>query len=378
AVQDGPLVLPGAGYLTFSSGTQGTPKGIIGNAAGVAHFLDWEAALLGLGPADLRVAQLTSPSFDVVLREMLLPLVVGGVLCVAGAGIRSDPSAVLPWLADERVSAVHLVPSLSSRWLAASGRARLPDLRWTLFAGEPLHSRHVETWRAVAPKTRVVNLYGPSETTLATFWHLVAESPEPGLQPVGRGLPGVRLTDGPPDPRDGAAEGTFRLTIETPDGALGYLPDTPEDAGAQGLTRRDGVTTFRTQDRGRLDERGRLYVEGRLDGTVKRLGVLVDLSRIAADALDDPDVRQACCVQVDVETSGDVVLAVEAGAAFSVPDFTRRLRRRLGTAMPNTVMIFDPLPLLPNGKVDRRRVLAAAESRRRAAPDTAVPREEVQ
>jgi hypothetical protein len=56
-----------AGYIAFSSGSQGPSKGIIGNVAGVAAFLDWERELLGPG-ATIRGALLTSPSFGVVLR----------------------------------------------------------------------------------------------------------------------------------------------------------------------------------------------------------------------------------------------------------------------------------------------------------------------
>jgi acyl-coenzyme A synthetase/AMP-(fatty) acid ligase len=355
-----PLVLPEtAGYIAFSSGSQGEPKGIVGNANGLDRFLAWEAALLD-HVATGRVSMLASPSFDVVLREMLLPLVTGGTLCVAGAGVRINPGAVVDWLDAQDVTVVHAVPSLSTRWVRAT-EGRLRRVRWTLFAGEPLYAGHVARWRGAAPNTRVVNLYGPSETTLAKFWHLVADPAPPGLQPVGRPMPGARLATGPVNTDDPA--GAFRIVIETPDGSMGYLPGSPAGAAAADLIRRDGLTTFVTQDRGVLDADGLLYVEGRLDGMVKRHGVMVDLARITSDALDDPDVKQACCVQVDVQACGDVVLTVEGTEALSMSRLTGHLRRRLGPAMPNLVMRLDSLPLLPNGKVDRRGVRTAVESR---------------
>lgn len=344
----------GAGYVVFSSGSQGPPKGIIGNAAGAAAFLDWEQDLLGLGTA-IRGALLTSPSFDVVLRDLLLPLLSGGVLCVPGAGVRTNPAAVIPWLRENAVSLVHLVPSLSLRWAAVAEPVRLDGLSWSVFAGEPLYASHVERWRSIAPATRVVNLYGPSETTLAKYWHIIEEPASTGLQPVGRSLPGTRLRADSCDPI-GAKDGSFRITIETPDGSLGYLPDGISAADSRALTRRDEVTRFVSQDRGRLGADGLLTVEGRLDSLVKRNGVMVNLDDVTAHALADPGVAQACCVQINPGTSGTVVLAVEGMAGFSMRSLTSRLRRTLGPAMPNEIVLFDPLPMLRNGKVDRQSV----------------------
>jgi len=351
----------GAGYVVFSSGSQGPPKGIIGNAAGVAAFLDWEKDLLGLGAA-IRGAMLTSPSFDVVLRDMLLSLLSGGVLCVPGAAVRTNPAAVIPWLRQNAVNVVHLVPSLSTRWVATAGSISLGGLRWSVFAGEPLYASHVERWRSIAPATRVVNLYGPSETTLAKYWHVIEEPVSPGLQPVGRGLPGARLGAGTCEPA-GTNDGSFRIIIETPDGSLGYLPDGITEADSRALTRRDGLTRFVSQDRGRLGADGLLSVEGRLDSLVKRNGVMVDLTDITAHALADPGVAQAFCLQIDPEASGSVVLAIEGTTGFSMRSLTRGLRRTLGPAMPNEVVLFDPLPMLPNGKLDRQRVRHALDQK---------------
>jgi non-ribosomal peptide synthetase component F len=347
-----PVRLPAeAGYLVFSSGTQGPPKGIVGNAAGLLHFLSWERRTLGLGPAT-RIAMLTSPSFDVVLRELLLALLVGGRLEVPGPAVRTDPAQVLPWLADTAADTVHVVPSLGMRWAAAAPGQRLPDLRWTLFAGEPLHARQVLRWREAAPAAAAINLYGPSETTLAKFWYRVGSRPRPGLQPVGRPLPGTVLHA---RRLDGAADG-FRIEIETPHGSLGYLPGTVPPEDDRFLVRRDGRTRFVTQDRGVLLPGALLRVEGRLDTLVKRRGMLVDTGRVEALALDDPLVGAACCVQVNPDTTGEVVLAVTGPPGPAA--LSRRLRAVLGTGMPDAVLVLPALPQLPNGKVDRGRLRA--------------------
>ena len=184
------LLPPSVGYLTFSSGSQGSPKGILGNEAGLVQFLDWQRERIGL----LRhhnVGALTSPSFDVVYRDLFLPLTSGATLVLPPLLTRVG-EGVMSWLAESDVHAVHLVPSLSARIMSAT-TTPAPALRWSMFAGEPLHAALVRRWRSVAPNTRILNLYGPAEATLASFEYEVVEPVDPGLQPVGTALPGRSL-----------------------------------------------------------------------------------------------------------------------------------------------------------------------------------------
>ena len=135
-------------YLMFTSGTTGEPKGVVGRQRGLSHFLAWERQATGIGPGD-RTAQLTSLSFDVVLRDLFLPLTSGGALhlppFMLGA---TPPSDLLAFLARDRVTMIHAVPTVASFWLSdvPEGLA-LPDLSWVLFAGEPLPGTLVRRWR---------------------------------------------------------------------------------------------------------------------------------------------------------------------------------------------------------------------------------------
>ncbi|GAA4238665.1 hypothetical protein GCM10022254_55530 [Actinomadura meridiana] len=340
---------PSAGYLGFTSGTQGSPKGIVSNEHGALRFVDWEIETLGLRPGT-RVALLSPPTFEVVIRELFVALCSGGELLAARPTVRIDPAAVVDWLAEEGAELVHAVPSLSTRWVKASRGRQLPQLRWTVFAGEPLHSAQVLDWRRTAPSTDVINLYGPSETTLAKFFYRVPNPPHPGLQPVGRPMPGTRLlTSAPPNE-------PFPVAIETPHGSFGYLPGTAPPADDAALTRNSGVTTFATKDLGMLTPDGNLVITGRSDSRVKRHGVFVDLTGIEQAATASPDVRLACCLQA---ADGTLVLFAETTTAEA--HLSRQLRRELGPSAPDKVITLPRMPLSPNGKIDRR-ALAASEN----------------
>ncbi len=350
-----------AGYIAFSSGSQGHPKGIVGSAAGLAHFLAWERSRLGEAACG-RVAQLTSPSFDVALRDMFLPLVSGGELVVAPRVIRSSPRAVLPWMRDNRIDVVHLVPSLSALWMDASGRRRgekvaMPQLRFAVFAGEPLYSDHVARWREYAPNAAVLNLYGPTETTLAVLCFDVPDRLADGLQPVGEPLPDVDYSL--EQQLDGGAQ---VIELRTPFGSLGYLPATASaDRGR--LVRRDGVTIFRTSDLGYVDDHAQLVVTGRTDSLVKRRGVFIDLSAVESAARRLAGVHAACCVLVDPGRSARIVLLVAGPHNESVAALRRAIADVVGMdAFPDVIAAVDRLPELPSGKVDRRTVETLART----------------
>ncbi|HEY3491860.1 MAG TPA: condensation domain-containing protein, partial [Solirubrobacterales bacterium] len=121
-------------YVFFTSGTTGKPKAVLGRQKGLSHFLVWQSDTFGIGLGD-RAAQLTGLSFDVVLRDILLPLTSGATLCLPEEE-DFNPDRILRWLAEREITVVHTVPSLASAWLAAAPAGfRSSALRFTFFAG---------------------------------------------------------------------------------------------------------------------------------------------------------------------------------------------------------------------------------------------------
>lgn len=332
-----------AGYVTFSSGTTGAPKGIIGNAAGLLAFLDWEAALVDLRSED-RISLLTSPSFDVIFRDLLLPLIRGASVNVAPRNVRFRPRAVPGWLRDEGITLTHAVPSLAMRWLEG-GSTTNDTLRWTLFAGERLHPVHVLAWRRYARASRVVNLYGPSETTLAKFWYEVPETP-PSVIPVGQPLPGASFwLDAQDQPN--------QVSIATPQGSLGYIEGTVTEDVGSALGRLGRLTVFHTEDRGQINNDGHLVILGRSDSLVKRRGRFVDLDRIHVAAMETGEISQCHVFQ---DETGDIVLVAAVPEPAAQPQLRVVLAAALGVDRPDAVVCVVSLPLLPGGKIDRARI----------------------
>ncbi|QWL30354.1 non-ribosomal peptide synthetase [Rathayibacter toxicus] len=332
-------------YVFFTSGTTGQPKAISGRWTSVAHFVSWQTATFRIGPGD-RSAQLTGVSFDVFLRDILTPLISGATICIPPQSLGGSTSAVLPWLVEARISVIHAVPSLASRWLASPSwdRTASSSLRLTFFAGEQLTGTVVQRWREVHPQSMVVNLYGPTETTLAKFFHVLDERPGPGIQPVGTPLPLTRaqIVDG-------------EIWITTAHGTNGYLTADPSTDTAF-VTDDEETLWYRTGDLGRIDD-GVLWVLGRADLQVKINGNRIEPEGVAAVLSEHPAIAHAAVVpwrRAD-DTYYLAAYYTTTDADLSSGQLVEWLSERLPTAhVPSVFSALSELPTTANGKVNRR------------------------
>ncbi|MFE0041900.1 amino acid adenylation domain-containing protein [Streptomyces albireticuli] len=351
-------------YLFFTSGTTGTPRGVVGRHASLSHFLRWQSGEFGIAAGD-RCAQLTSPSFDVMLRDTLLALVSGGTTVVPEPSDLLGGKAVFAWLERERVSVLHAAPTVLQSWLLdAPATSRPPGPRLTFLAGEPLKAALVERFRDVFPDGgEIVNLYGPTETTMAKFAYRVpAAGPLPPVLPVGSPLPQCEALV----TRDGVVCGIGEpgeIVIRTPFRTLGYLNDPEADAAAffrnpHRADERDLL--YRTGDIGRLRPDGLLEIVGRADHQIKISGVRIHPAEIEGVLVGHPLVS-ACVVTAHKSPRDEYHLV-----AYVVPDagaeeegLGGRLRQYLTGQLPQAMVpgefvVLDRIPTNANGKPDRR------------------------
>ena len=354
-------------YVFFTSGTTGVPKGIRGTHQGLSHFLRWEEEALAISSTD-RVAQLTGLSFDVVLRDIFLPLSAGATLCLPDGQAAIHGTDTLFWLQRECVTILHTVPSLAAAWLdTLESRLALPDLRWVLMAGEPLTDTLVGRWREKMGTTHeFLNLYGPTETTLAKCAYRIPRNPSAGVQAIGRPLPNTQaLVVNQADQLCGIAE-AGEIVIRTPFRTLGYLNVAKESSSgfAANPFRSDPRDLiYRTGDRGSYGDDGLLHISGRLDDQVKIRGNRVEPAEIAAVLAQHPELQECAVLPREGQHGEKVLLAYLVRKPRSTDITTVALRdflkQRLPEYMlPQAFVILEKLPLTPNGKLDRKALLA--------------------
>ncbi len=349
-------------YVFFTSGSSGKPKAVLGRHRGLSHFVAWQRTHFAVTPAD-RVSQLVGLSFDPMLRDVFLPLTSGATLCIPQERDLLDP---LAWMARERISIAHTTPTVLQSWLQTyRAGAALPRLRCLFIAGEPLTDTLVQSWRSRAGhEGNLINLYGPTETTLARCFHVIGARPSRGVQPVGAALPDsqalVLTAQGAPC---GIGE-VGEIVIRTPLRSLGYLgqPEETERRFRPNPWRDDASDKlYFTGDLGRVRPDGALEILGRMDDQVKIRGVRIEPAEVMAVLARHPAVRQ-CAVLPRPGPDGSTRLVAYVVSAETVEADALRthLAAQLPPAyVPAAFVWLDELPTLPNGKVDRARLPAA-------------------
>lgn len=350
-----------AAYLFFTSGTSGVPKGVLGSHKGLSHFLKWEREQFGITPAD-RSAQLTGLSFDVVLRDIFLPLTSGATLFIPDESTSASPTEILEWLERKKITILHAVPSLAQSWLREAGiSVSLRSLRWIFFAGEPLTESLVEQWRQKFPESAgVANFYGPTETTLAKCFYVVPKPPEHGVQPVGRALPNTQALVFNNNNLCGIGE-SGEIVIRTPFRTFGYMNNADESAikfvsNQYGEDPHDLL--YRTGDRGRYRPDGLLEILGRLDRQVKIRGVRVEPDEVNSLIAKHSSIAASVVISSRDDQGENILVAYVVpadGSTFELQELRRSLQRQVPSALvPAHFVVLDRMPLTANGKVDRR------------------------
>ena len=182
-------------YLMFTSGTTGVPKGVAVTHRNVASFVTTMMERYSLTEHD-RLSQMFDLTFDLSVFDMFMTWEAGACLCCPSSAELLNPS---DFIASNRLTVWFSVPSVAMfiRRLTGLPPGCFPDLRWSLFCGEPLPADIAQAWAEAADGSQVENLYGPTELTVACTsyrWEGDASRSEciHGLVPIGEPFPASR------------------------------------------------------------------------------------------------------------------------------------------------------------------------------------------
>ncbi|MDG3015599.1 non-ribosomal peptide synthase/polyketide synthase [Speluncibacter jeojiensis] len=337
-------------YLIYTSGSTGVPKGVALTHAGLAALMAEQRAWFG-ADGDSRVLLGVSPSFDASLFEVLVAVGSGAALVVSPAGVvGGDELAAV--VSEGRVTHAVITPAV----LATLDPSDHELLRTIVVIGEKCPPEVVDRW---APGRRLLNGYGPTETTI---WATCSEPMAAG-EPVTIGRPiagiGAAVLDRRLRPVPAGVAGELYLTGDAL--AAGYLRR-PALTAERFVAGPDGARMYRSGDLARWvrsDEHGyRLEYLGRTDFQVKVRGLRIELGEIDAALGAHPGIAYAATVGHDDETGQTrlvaYVTAVE-DARLDGDELRGFLARTLpGYMVPSLIVPLERMPLSPAGKIDRK------------------------
>ncbi|HEX7239401.1 MAG TPA: amino acid adenylation domain-containing protein, partial [Longimicrobiaceae bacterium] len=375
-------------YLSFTSGTTGTPRAVMGRHGSLTHFLPWLRETFALDASD-RFTLLSGLAHDPLQRDVFTPLQLGASVCIPSERAFGEPGGLARWLRESRATVAHLTPAMGKLVTGVpAGRAgeTADSLRLVFLVGEALTRADVARLQGVAPTVQVVNYYGSTETQRAVGWFPVpadfVESTAREVVPLGRGIRDVQLLVLSAGGELTGVGEVGEIHVRSPHVALGYLDDpasTAERFPADAPGAPPGGRVYRTGDLGRYRPDGVVEPLGRADAQVKIRGFRVEPGEVEATLAEHPAVREA--VVAVFEDGGERRLAGYVVPTASAPDpaeLRAFLRARLPEYMvPATLTALARLPLTPNGKVDRR-ALPEPAGGVRGVPDAALtPPEEI-
>ncbi len=344
-------------YVLFTSGSTGSPKGVMIAHRPVCNHIQWMQQAFPLDAAD-RVLSHTSIAFDVAMSELFGGLAAGATIVLADADTSGDPARLTRLVAREGVTVVDVVPRVLQAMLDEPSFGECRALRQVHCGAETLPPALVDRFSS-ASSASLVNFYGPTETCIdVTAWRCAPAGDV--AVPIGRPMANVHvhLLDRAMRPVPIGVPG--EIYVGGVALSAGYLKR-PDLTAASFVTAPGHLLCcgrlYRTGDIGRYRSDGAIELLGRRDRQVKIRGVRVELDEIEATLIRQPGVTESAVIVSRGESSDARLIAY---VVVDSPDETTAHRIRSGVAavlpapmVPDLVMVLSRLPRTATGKIDR-------------------------
>ncbi len=353
-------------YMIYTSGSTGRPKGALNIHRAITNRLLWMQDTYGLTPDD-RVLQKTPFSFDVSVWELLWPLMTGARIVMAVPGGHRDPRYLVDLIDAAGITTIHFVPSMLNAFLEEPDLHRCSSLKRIICSGEALSPELVRR-AAAAIEVPLHNLYGPTEAAVdVTAWPCDLATMGSTV-PIGKPIANTQIYLLDPRGEPVPVGVTGELYIGGTGVGRGYLkrPDLTRERFLPDPFRGDPWRLYRTGDLARFRPDGNIEYLGRVDDQVKIRGFRIELGEIETRLLEYPGVTGAVVV-AEHAPSGDTRLVAYVATADRPAHLAADIKVHLGRALPDymvppVIVALDTLPLLPNGKVDRRQLPGAGSA----------------
>ncbi|MEE6137577.1 AMP-binding protein [Mycobacterium sp. 050128] len=348
-------------YLLFTSGTTGASKCCILGQREMRRVMFTMNNEMRCGSTDRGLINMPMFHFGALG-------IIGGLHARGGTVVlqqQFDAADAVRLIADQRITVLHLAPVMLKALLDVVGDgSEVESVRTVVYSAAPMTASILRRALALLPHAGFLNLYGQTEVIVSGLPRELHILDEPGtaerLSSVGFPFPDTRVrvvdANGGAVPVGRAGE----IVVRSDSMFRGYW----QDAVATQATLQDGWC--RTGDMGRLDDRGLLYLMDRKKDVIISGGENI-YSPEVEDAVCAVDGVAACAVVgVPDDQWGEAVCAIvvpHSGASPTLATVQEGVRQRLARyKVPRRLVLVADLPVLPSGKVDKKRLRADLKS----------------
>ncbi|WP_170936679.1 non-ribosomal peptide synthetase [Paenibacillus aquistagni] len=353
-------------YIIYTSGSTGVPKGVAVSHESVLNRIEFESSTFPFNSNDV-VMQKTTIAFDVSIFELLSWISSGSSLSLLPPDGEKDPVEIVDTIQSHQVSVIHFVPSMFSEFLnyLEGNKDKLyavQSLRYVVTSGEELLASHIARFYALFDETKeikLINKYGPTETTIDVSYYVCEREYEGGPVPIGKPMHNMQLHVVDRFNRIAPIGAFGELYISGTCLANGYL-NNPE-LTAQKYVYNDAIPgrrLYKTGDLVRWKPDGNIDYYGRMDRQVKVRGFRIELNEIESYIkfiLGIYEVHVLC--YAGTEQKNQELAAFYTGT-IPVAEIRSELSRIVpGYMIPRYIIQLESMPYRSNGKVDTEKLL---------------------
>jgi len=349
-------------YVIFTSGSTGRPKGVEGTHHAAINRFEWMWRAYPFKQGETTCVK-TALGFVDSVWEIFGPLLKGVCNVIIPNEILFQPERLVDLLNSHQVSRIVLVPSLLRVLLDQIEDLpnRLPKLRLWTTSGEALPIELARRWHVALPNATLLNLYGSSEVAADVTCEEVKDLERASSCPIGKPIDNVQIyiVDSKMRPVPIGVRGHIYAGGDClARGYCGQPELTSERFVHNPFSSDPSKRLYKTGDLGRYLPDGRIEYLGRADNQVKLRGFRIELGEIETILNEHPRLREAFVTVDGQSQESQQLVAYVTGPENTMPG-TAELRHYLKSRVPDYMVpsafvALANMPLLPNGKVNRK------------------------
>ncbi|NET73537.1 MAG: AMP-binding protein, partial [Sphaerospermopsis sp. SIO1G2] len=349
-------------YISFTSGSTGEPKGILGIHKPLSHFIDWHTQTFDLKESD-RFSMISGISHDPLLRDIFTPLSLGATLYIPEKEDIETPGKLAEWIVEKQITVSHLTPAMGQLLIINTTLVNNHQ-RYFFFGGDVLKTQDIDNMSDFAPHATCVNFYGSTETPQAMGYFITSQTGKNEICqtniPVGTGIADVQLLILNQQKKLAGIGELGEIYVRTPyltKGYIGSVEMTNDKYSINPFTQINEDRIYKTGDLGRYLPDGNIEFWGRSDNQVKIRGFRIEPGEISATINQNSLIKASVVIAREDEPGNKNLVAyvVPEKADVEISELRQFLKQRLPEYMiPLAFVTLEKLPVTANGKIDKR------------------------
>jgi amino acid adenylation domain-containing protein len=348
-------------YILYTSGSTGKPKGVMLSQQNALSFIDWCSEAFEPSEID-RFSSHAPFHFDLSILDIYVSIKHGATLVLVEEEIGKDPIRLARLISKKKITIWYSTPSILS-FLAQYGRldqCEFPDLRFVLFAGEVFPVKHLRALKKLIPDPRYLNLYGPTETNVCTFYEIpqIISEDRTNPFPIGKACSHYQIRILDEHGREAIPGKEGELCASGPGTMIGYW-NLPEKTANAFLIDSSGSKWYKTGDIVFEEPDGNYIYIARRDRMVKKRGYRIELGEIEAGLYRHPAIKEAAVVALQNDDGVKIRAFVShhKDNRPSIIELKQFCAQNLPTYMvPDVFSFLDFLPKTSTDKIDYQKL----------------------